>query len=178
MIVLIIDDEPLSRRVLRRLLSRFPEIDLREAEDGQVALNQLAEYTPALIFCDLLMPVMDGVTFMRQVRASEAWRHIPMIVTSASKDRELLGQVKDLQVADYLLKPFDLVQTFARIEKHLDPLLKRFRAEKAAAAEAERAAAQAAAEAAAQPQQVFTAPAPVPPPDLGGPPAGDSATAA
>lgn len=178
MIVLIVDDEPLSRRVLRRLLSRFPELDMREAEDGQVALNQLAGCRPALIFCDLLMPVMDGITFMRQVREHEGWRDIPLIVTSASKDRELLEQVKDLQVADYLLKPFDLVQTFARLEKHLDPMLKRFRAEKAAAAEAERAAAQAAAEAAAPPPQVFTAPAPVPPPDLGGPPASDSASAA
>lgn len=178
MIVLIVDDEPLSRRVLRRLLSRFPELDMREAEDGQVALTRLAECTPALILCDLLMPVMDGITFIRQVREHERWRDIPLIVTSASKDLDLLLQVKDLQVADYLLKPFDLVQTFARLEKQIEPMLKRFRAEKAAAAEAERAAAQAAAHAAPPPQQVFTAPTPVPPPEPGGPPTTDGASAA
>lgn len=158
MIVLIVDDEPMSRRVLRRLLSRFPELDLREAENGEAAWTMIGDRPPGLILCDLIMPVMDGVTLIRQLRSHETWRHIPVIVASASKDRERLVQVRDLQVSDYLLKPFDLVQTFARLEKQIVPLLQRFRAEKAAALEAERAAARVASETPAEPPRLFTPP--------------------
>jgi CheY-like chemotaxis protein len=133
-IILIVDDEPVSRRVLRRLLSRFPELELREAENGQVAWEKLGGVTPDLILCDLLMPVMDGMTFIRKLREHSTLQRIPVIVTSASKDLDLVLQLKDLGLMDYLLKPFDLVQTFARLEKHIVPLLRAHRAALAVAA--------------------------------------------
>lgn len=144
MIVLLVDDDRVSRRVLRRLLSRFPELDMRDAENGQVAWTLLGDFQPALIFCDLFMPLMDGVTLIRKIREHPTFGTIPIIVTSANKDREMVVELKDLRIDDYLLKPFDLVQTFARLEKQIQPLLERYRAEQAAAA------AQAAAEARAE----------------------------
>lgn len=134
MIVLLVDDDPVCRRLLRRLLTRFPEIEVREADDGQAAWSMLGDVMPAVIFCDLQMPVMDGATLIRKIREHPTFGPIPIIVTSASKDRELLLALKDMQLLDYLLKPFDLVQTFARLEKHFAPLLRKFRADKAAAA--------------------------------------------
>ncbi len=158
--VLLVDDEPVCRRILRRLLSRFPEVETREAEDGQAAWTMLGELRPALILCDLQMPVMDGVTLIGRIREHPVLRSVPIVVTSASKDRETLLQLKDLVLLDYLLKPFDLVQTFARLERHLEPLLRTYRAAQAAA--------QAEAPAAAARVQVFTPPAaPAAPADAG-----------
>ncbi|HSB53802.1 MAG TPA: response regulator [Gemmatimonadales bacterium] len=149
MIVLIVDDEAVSRRVLRRLLSRFPQLELHEAGNGQVAWEMLGTTEPALILCDLLMPVMDGVTLIRKLREHPVLKSVPVIVTSASKDRDMVLELKDLSLTDYLLKPFDLVQTFARLEKHIAPLLRRHLAAKAAEAEAAAAPA---------PVRVFTPP--------------------
>lgn len=123
MIVLIVDDEPVGRRVLKRLLSRFSELDLREAESGDEAWTMLGEFTPELILCDLSMPGLDGVGFIKMVREHQSFGKIPIIVTSASQDRDTLIELKDLQILDYLLKPFDLVQTFGRLEKQIEPLL-------------------------------------------------------
>lgn len=128
--VLIIDDEPVSRRILKRLLTRFPELDVREAVDGEAGWTALTDPIPAMILCDLSMPKMDGTTFMKKVRAHPLFTNIPVIVISAANDRETLLSLKDLSILDYLLKPFDLVQTFARLEGHLLPMIAEHRKKK------------------------------------------------
>lgn len=130
--VLIVDDEPVSRRILKRLLSRFSELDLQEAEDGEVAWASLGGELPGLILCDLSMPIMDGTTFIKKVREHPLFGDLPVIVISAANDRETLLEIKDLRILDYLLKPFDLVQTFARLERHIQPRLAEHRARAAA----------------------------------------------
>jgi CheY-like chemotaxis protein len=155
--VMLVDDEPVSRRALKRLLSRISELDLHEAEDGEAAWTALADPIPRLIICDLSMPRMDGTTFIRKIREHPLFCDIPVIVISAANDRETLLGLKDLKILDYLLKPFDLAQTFARLERHLMPLLADHRARKEAAqAEAERAKKAAALEA---PAEVASVPA-------------------
>lgn len=121
--VLIIDDEPVSRRILKRLLSRFPDLELHEAADGESAWAKVEEVTPALILCDLSMPRMDGVTFLTKLRASPASAEVPVIVISATKERETVLRVRDLNIIDYLLKPFELAPTFARLERFLVPYI-------------------------------------------------------
>ena len=139
--VLIVDDEPVSRRLLKRLLSRFPELDVREAEDGEEAWASLGDPIPGLILCDLSMPRMDGTTFIKKVREHDLFGNIPVIVISAANDRETLVGLKDLHILDYLLKPFNLVQTFGRLERHLAPRIAEHRAAaRAASAAAARAA--------------------------------------
>jgi YesN/AraC family two-component response regulator len=59
---LIVDDEPIARRILREGLETFPEVAVvGEAENGKQALRQIAELQPDLVFLDLHMPVMGGV---------------------------------------------------------------------------------------------------------------------
>ena len=69
-----------------------------EAENGQVALDRVAEAVPRLILLDLMMPVMDGFEFVAELRKNEAWRQIPVLVITAkeitAEDRvRLEGQV-------------------------------------------------------------------------------------
>ncbi len=94
---LVVDDEPANRDILRKGLegAGWPVV---EAENGQVALDRLAEALPRLILLDLMMPVMDGFEFVAELRKNEAWRLVPVLVITAKEitreDRARLeGQV-------------------------------------------------------------------------------------
>ena len=92
--VLVVEDDPATRELLRRLL----EADgwsVTGAGNGREGLDALARGTPELILLDLMMPVMDGWQFARELRAREAWREIPVVVLTArdlsSEDRRALN---------------------------------------------------------------------------------------
>jgi CheY-like chemotaxis protein len=98
--VLVVDDDPEVREMVRRALEREGwRVD--EAENGRVALERLAVWSPSLILLDLMMPVMDGFEFVMEMRRMEAARTIPIVVVTA-KDlteedrRRLNGEVAGL----------------------------------------------------------------------------------
>ncbi len=121
--VLIVDDQAMNRLVLKRLLSRFSALTVYEAEDGEVAWEKLPMFDPALIFCDIFMPKVDGLSFMMRLREHPLYNEIPVIITSAGKDVDVLLKLKELGIKDYLLKPFELKSTFDRIASHIQPML-------------------------------------------------------
>jgi Amt family ammonium transporter len=114
--VLVVDDDALTREVLRRTLES-EGWRVIEAQNGRVALDLVREGAPALILLDLMMPEMDGFRFVTELRAVDAWRSIPVIVMTAKDltqaDRDLLnGQVaqiaqKGLYSRDRLLTQID-----------------------------------------------------------------------
>jgi CheY-like chemotaxis protein len=74
---------------------------VREAEHGRLALARLEEERPELILLDLMMPEMDGFTFLETLRQQEAWRSIPIIVVTAmdltpDDHRRLNGYVEQI----------------------------------------------------------------------------------
>lgn len=123
--VLIVDDQALNRLVLKRLLSRFPELKIFEAEDGEVAWEKLPMYDPELIFCDIFMPKVDGLSFVMRLREHVMYNQTPVIITSAGKDKEVLLKLKELGITDYLLKPYEMKSTYERLETHIRPMLLR-----------------------------------------------------
>ncbi len=115
--ILVVDDDPSARDMLRRTLERAGW-SVAEAAGGSEALASLDRCTPALILLDLMMPEVDGFQVMEALRRNESWRHIPVVVVTAkdpSKEesaflkehvekvfrkgtydrRELLGVVRD-----------------------------------------------------------------------------------
>jgi signal transduction histidine kinase/CheY-like chemotaxis protein len=95
--VLVVDDDPNAREVLRGLLQK-EGWTVTEAENGRVALGRLAWKRPGLILLDLMMPQMDGLTFLKEMRQREEWRTIPVVVVTAKElsddeRRQLHGQV-------------------------------------------------------------------------------------
>ena len=82
--ILVVDDDPTIRDMFSRLLDKEGWRTV-EAENGEVALQQVARETPGMVFLDLMMPVMDGFSFVKKLRANAAWRDIPVIVIT-SKD--------------------------------------------------------------------------------------------
>jgi signal transduction histidine kinase/DNA-binding response OmpR family regulator len=80
--VLVVDDDPKSRDVLRRTLTR-EGWTVAEAASGREALDHLERGRPALVLLDLMMPEMDGFEVLERMRGDEAWRDIPVIVVTA-----------------------------------------------------------------------------------------------
>lgn len=80
--VLIVDDDEATRQVIRKTLGRQGWA-VAEAENGELALNQLSEFEPDLILLDLMMPKMDGFEFLSVTQRDRRWADIPVIVVTA-----------------------------------------------------------------------------------------------
>jgi CheY-like chemotaxis protein len=80
--VLVVDDDPDLRTLLRRMLEREGYV-VAEADNGRVALTRISERVPGAILLDLMMPEMDGFEFLEELRRDEAGRGIPVIVVTA-----------------------------------------------------------------------------------------------
>jgi len=82
--ILIVEDDTTMREMLSRIL-RKEGWQVHEAPNGKVALEQVSLKVPGMILLDLLMPVMDGFAFLKELRRQETWREIPVLVIT-SKD--------------------------------------------------------------------------------------------
>ena len=99
---LIVDDEPIARKVLREELASFDDIEIiGEADDGATALEKISAEHPDLVLLDLQMPVMGGLEVVRNLRRG---KHMPVIVMVTAYDQYAL-QAFDAGAIDYLLKP-------------------------------------------------------------------------
>jgi len=115
-VVLVVDDEPESRRIARRHLDRLGW-EVAEAADGAGALSWLSQNPrPAMILLDLVMPGMNGFAFLAEIANHAEWRDIPIVILTAmplgTAERELLaGRTREViaKGAD------DLAQVLRRI---------------------------------------------------------------
>ncbi len=99
---LIVDDEPVARKVLREELEQFDNVSIvGDAQDGASALASILELRPDLVFLDLQMPGLGGFEVIRRLQAS---RHIPVIVIVTAFDQYAI-QAFESGAIDYLLKP-------------------------------------------------------------------------
>jgi len=101
--VLVVDDAENCREPLVRLL-RLMGYEVSSAASGLEALACVRQHRPDAILLDLMMPEMDGVSFLRVLRGSEAWRDVPVIVVSAISDGAMLHEASDLGITRMLLK--------------------------------------------------------------------------
>jgi len=98
---LIVDDEPIARRVLREELEAFPDVVIAgEAENGKQALQQISDLKPDLVFLDLQMPVMGGFEVVQKL----AGGHLPVIVIVTAFDQHAV-KAFEAGAVDYLLNP-------------------------------------------------------------------------
>ena len=98
---LIVDDEPVARRVLREELESFREVVIvGEAENGKQALERISELQPDLVFLDLQMPLMGGFEVVQRLRGDR----LPVIVIVTAFDEHAI-QAFEAGAIDYLLKP-------------------------------------------------------------------------
>jgi two-component system, sensor histidine kinase and response regulator len=116
--VLIVDDDTMARDVIEGLLFR-EGYQLDFAESGQQALAYLEKQLPDLILLDVMMPEMDGFTLCERLKASEQWRHIPIILVTALGSKEDLARGFEAGADDFLHKPVEDVELRARVRAML-----------------------------------------------------------
>jgi two-component system, LytTR family, response regulator len=111
---LIVDDEPIARRVLREELESFAEVEIiGEAADGPTALARIARDQPDLVLLDLQMPVMGGLDVVRSLKGGA---RVPVIVVVTAYDKFAL-QAFDAGAIDYLLKPIGHARLAEALER-------------------------------------------------------------
>jgi two-component system response regulator MprA len=110
--ILIVDDEPAVREALQRSLA-FEGYDTQVAVDGADALEKATAYQPDLVVLDIQMPRMDGLTAARRIRGAGDTTPILMLTGRDTVGDRVTGL--DAGADDYLVKPFELDELFARI---------------------------------------------------------------
>jgi two-component system KDP operon response regulator KdpE len=109
--ILVIDDEPQIRRVLRTTLTA-EGYTITEARDGTEALEKVREIKPDLILLDMNMPGLDGLQTCREIRSDSQVPIIMLTVRSAEKDKV---RALDAGADDYVVKPFGIEELLARV---------------------------------------------------------------
>jgi two-component system chemotaxis response regulator CheB len=101
---LIVDDSAFVRKTVREILSRVPQIDVvGMARNGEDALEMVDELKPDVVTCDLTMPELDGVGFVRKQMARKP---VPILILTASpQDAELVLEALDAGAVDFVQKP-------------------------------------------------------------------------
>jgi class 3 adenylate cyclase len=117
--ILVVDDDPINRRLLARALDALGHAVLTAA-NGREALAVLRDEEPDVVLLDIVMPEMDGVAVLERIKADPELRDVPVIMVSALEDVEGVIRCIELGAEDYLPKPFDPVLLRARVRAGLD----------------------------------------------------------
>ena len=117
--ILIVDDETIVRQLFAKVLQNAGH-DVALAANGREAISHMEACRPDLVLLDLVMPVMDGMAFLRVLRRRPEWKDVPVIVVSGVVDRQQVVKVAELGVQDYLLKcDFAMEELKARLAKYV-----------------------------------------------------------
>ncbi len=117
--VLIIDDSPYNREILRRRLSRYG-VKVITAEDGAAGLEVVSQKPVDLILLDIMMPVMNGYEVLTRLKSDPATKNIPVLMISALSEVDSIVRCIEVGAEDYLPTPFNPVVLHARIKACLE----------------------------------------------------------
>lgn len=116
--VLVVDDDRDIRELVAMKL-RFDGIEVLAAANGQEALEVLGRNDVDLVVLDLMMPVMDGIETCRQIRASQDWKELPVIMLTAKAQSDDVELGFDVGATDYVIKPFSPRELLSRVRSTL-----------------------------------------------------------
>lgn len=119
--VLVVDDFPTMRRIVKNLLKQIGFENIDEAEDGVQALNKLKGGNYGLVVSDWNMPNMQGIDLLRNVRQeAEPLKNIPFLMVTAEAEKEKVIEAIKAGVDNYIVKPFTAEVLKEKLEKIAD----------------------------------------------------------
>jgi two-component system chemotaxis response regulator CheY len=119
--ILIVDDFSTMRRIVRNLLKELGYGNADEAEDGVAALAKLKGGGFEFVVSDLNMPNMNGFELLRQIRADDTLKHLPVLLVTAEAKKEDIVTAAQIGASGYIVKPF----TKATLEEKLNKILQK-----------------------------------------------------
>jgi two-component system chemotaxis response regulator CheY len=114
--VLIVDDSKVIRQVAQRILQSLHFVT-REAENGLEALNACKAFMPDAILLDWNMPVMDGITFLNELRKLENGPHPKVVFCTTENDVSQITRAVEAGADEYIMKPFDRQIIMSKFEE-------------------------------------------------------------
>jgi DNA-binding response OmpR family regulator len=113
--VLVVDDDPQVLRLMRVNLE-LEGYDVVSAPDGEQALQAVITEEPDVVVCDVMMPGIDGLTVLRNLRSNPRTSKIPFVVVSAKAQRTDVKAALDMGADKYITKPFDPQELLDAVE--------------------------------------------------------------
>jgi two-component system chemotaxis family response regulator WspR len=117
-IVLLVDDQVMIGEAVRRALADEPNVSFHFCSESAAALEAARQIRPTVILQDLVMPGVDGLALVREYRAHEATRHMPIVVLSGREEPRTKRDAFTAGANDYIVKLPDKVELIARIRYH------------------------------------------------------------
>ncbi len=119
---LVVDDFPTMRRIVRSLLKELGFTNVEEAEDGQDALNKLKSGNFSFVVADWNMPNLDGMEMLKQIRADEGLKHLPVLMVTAEAKKENIIAAAQAGASGYVVKPFTAATLDEKLNKIFEKL--------------------------------------------------------
>ncbi len=113
--VLILDDEPMTRKVLQLALNK--DFNTVIKDDGMAGMSWIETGSPVdLVVADLNMPHLNGKEFLKVLRSSNMYGHLPVIILSGSEESTDRIQCLELGADDFMTKPFNPMEITAKVK--------------------------------------------------------------
>jgi len=119
--ILVVDDFPTMRRIVRNLLKDLGFENVDEAEDGVMALAKLRAEPFDFVVSDWNMPNLDGLSMLRQIRADAALANLPVLMVTAEAKKENIIEAAQAGANGYVVKPF----TAATLEEKMNRIFEK-----------------------------------------------------
>lgn len=122
--ILVVDDFSTMRRIVRNLLRDLGFTNTEEADDGMTALPKLKQGNYDFLVTDWNMPGMTGIDLLKNIRADENLKSLPVLMVTAEAKREQIVEAAQAGVNGYVVKPF----TAAVLKEKIDKIFERIQA--------------------------------------------------
>jgi DNA-binding response OmpR family regulator len=116
--ILVIEDDPSVRMLLDKSL-RSRGYEVVTCDDGLAGLAMLEQIQPDLIIVDIMMPRLDGMTFVKAIKGNQATKPIPVIFLTSNNDPKTMIAGINLGAKHYVTKPFQMDQLLGKVAKAL-----------------------------------------------------------
>ncbi|MEZ0605076.1 chemotaxis response regulator CheY [Paraburkholderia sp. IW21] len=122
--ILVVDDFPTMRRIVRNLLKELGYSNVDEAEDGQAGLARLRSGTYEFVISDWNMPNLDGLAMLKAIRADATLTHLPVLMVTAESKKENIIAAAQAGASGYVVKPFTAATLDEKLNKILEKMAK------------------------------------------------------
>ena len=117
--LMIVDDIPINSKLLAKLLEPAGFGSIVQFNNSRQALDCIGTVNPDILLLDVMMPVVDGFTFLEKVREDRSLDHIKVVMVSAVSESEEIQKAINMGADDYVTKPFNPIEVMARVKSQL-----------------------------------------------------------
>ena len=115
--ILVVDDFSTMRRIVKNILRQLGFTNIVEADDGTTAMAKLKSEKIDFVITDWNMPKMTGMELLKEIRADDTLKHLPVLMVTAEALQENIIAAVKAGVNNYIVKPFDAKTLSEKLEK-------------------------------------------------------------